>query len=109
MITADLPRVYSRSNKQSRSRKHPMDKHAKPPKPTMTLGDMRRLQAMSMSELAEKAGVTVSSVSRIEAGSVPRYGTLRALAAALGVKPEEIRWPGDPLGINGDSYPTAQA
>jgi transcriptional regulator with XRE-family HTH domain len=75
----------------------------------MTLGQIRKRRAMSARELAEKAGVTSTSVTRIEGGSVPRYSTIRKLSEALGLRPEDILWPGDPLGLNDDiSLPQPQ-
>ena len=42
--------------------------------------------------LAEKAGVSPTTISGIESGRIgrPHFGTLRKLARALGVEPEEL-------------------
>lgn len=46
---------------------------------------------MTQEELAIKAQLTVSTISRIERGnSSPRPNTVRSLAAALNVAPEDL-------------------
>ena len=63
---------------------------------TVKLKEMREDQALSMRELAKRAGVDLTTVYRIEHGQVnvqPR--TLRRVAGALGVEPRELR--GDAL------------
>jgi transcriptional regulator with XRE-family HTH domain len=51
----------------------------------------RRYNAMTQTELAEKAGLTVTALSRIERGEAsPRASTLRKLAEALGVHTREF-------------------
>jgi transcriptional regulator with XRE-family HTH domain len=59
------------------------------------VGDkVRRLRderALTQEELAEKAGITVAALSRIERNSAePRAKTRRRLAEALGVDPREL-------------------
>ena len=59
------------------------------------LGDrVRRLreeQALTQAELAERSGVSLSTVSRLEQTSWPvRAGTIRKLAKALGVSPTAL-------------------
>lgn len=59
------------------------------------LGDnIRRLRIereLSQQDLAEKVGVIQAAISQIESGSVnPRYTTLLALAAALGVGLDDL-------------------
>jgi len=52
---------------------------------------LRRQRVLTMEELAEKAGVGRNTVWRLEhgvMGAQPR--TIRKLAKALGVKPEEL-------------------
>jgi transcriptional regulator with XRE-family HTH domain len=55
-----------------------------------TSGDLlveRRLEAgLSQAALAEKAGIDVRTVERIEAGEKLQQATVRALARALGVR-----------------------
>jgi transcriptional regulator with XRE-family HTH domain len=52
---------------------------------------VRRMQALTQEELAERSGVTRSTISRLEDGlQQARPSTLRKLAAALGVPPSEI-------------------
>ena len=55
----------------------------------------RRTHALTQEELAERSGVTRSTISRLEDGlQEARPSTLRKLAAALGVEPGElIDWP----------------
>ncbi len=57
----------------------------------------RRTLALTQEELAERSGVTRSTISRLEDGlQEARPSTLRKLAAALGVEPGElIDWPED--------------
>jgi transcriptional regulator with XRE-family HTH domain len=59
------------------------------------VGDkVRRLRderALTQEELAEKAGITVTALSRIERNSAePRAKTRRKLADALDVKPRDL-------------------
>jgi transcriptional regulator with XRE-family HTH domain len=52
---------------------------------------LRELRALSQRELAARAGLSVTTVNRIEIGQrkpIPR--TVRKLAGALGVSPEEL-------------------
>jgi transcriptional regulator with XRE-family HTH domain len=56
---------------------------------------------ISQGELAQRAGISQSFLSRIERGRVHdvSIATLHALAAALGVRPEYLAgWSDDPLG-----------
>lgn len=58
---------------------------------TTRLKELRRLRALTLEELGEKAGVSYNSVWRIEHGKHgARPSTVRALAAALGVPVEEL-------------------
>jgi transcriptional regulator with XRE-family HTH domain len=52
----------------------------------------RRRAMLTQRELAEKAGVGVGTVSRLEEGVVtdPRFSTLRKLAAVLKVNPRDL-------------------
>lgn len=56
------------------------------------LREIRTKRLMTQRELAEKAGVTHSTVSRIETGwqQNPSFRTVKRLATALGVRPEEL-------------------
>jgi transcriptional regulator with XRE-family HTH domain len=55
---------------------------------------VRERQALNQRELAEKAGLTASTLSRIEAGvQEPYSSTVRKLARALGVKPADLMAP----------------
>ena len=55
------------------------------------LKDVRVRRAMTQEELAGKAGVGKNTVNRIERNlTEPHMSTLRKLAKALGVEPEEL-------------------
>ena len=52
---------------------------------------LRDARALTQDELAEKAGITVAALSRIERNNAePRPTTRRKLAKALGVDPSEL-------------------
>jgi transcriptional regulator with XRE-family HTH domain len=55
------------------------------------LRELRRRKGMVQAELAEKVGLNRSSISTLETGSThPRPATIRALASALEVEPDEL-------------------
>ena len=54
------------------------------------LREWRRRRLLTQEELAEKAGVGVTTIVRIEAGQEGRISTLRKLAAALDVTPDQL-------------------
>ena len=55
------------------------------------LREVRERLFVTQKELAQRSGVTESSISRIESGVYkPRISTIRKLAAALGVEPREL-------------------
>ena len=55
------------------------------------LKDLRVEQALTQRELAEKAGIGVSTLNRIELNETePHMSTLRKLAQALGVEPRRL-------------------
>jgi transcriptional regulator with XRE-family HTH domain len=56
------------------------------------LREARRRAALTQGELAQKAGVGVTTIVRIETGEItePRVSTLRKLAQALGVEPRDL-------------------
>ena len=57
-----------------------------------TVGWMRAGRMWTQGDLAREAGVSPTTVSGIESGRIsrPHFGTIRKLAAALGVDPQEI-------------------
>ena len=56
------------------------------------LGEIRERRMWTQARLAGEAGVSPTTVSGIESGRIgrPHFGTLRKLARALGVEPEEL-------------------
>ena len=53
--------------------------------------ELRILSALTQEELADRAGITATALSRIERNEAePRPSTLRKLATALGVEPREL-------------------
>jgi transcriptional regulator with XRE-family HTH domain len=52
----------------------------------------RRRAALTQGELAEKAGVGINTIVRIETGEItePRVSTLRKLAGALGAETRDL-------------------
>jgi transcriptional regulator with XRE-family HTH domain len=55
------------------------------------LRDLRVRRALTQQELAEKANVGTNTVARLERNETePHMSTLRKLARALGVEPEEL-------------------
>ena len=52
----------------------------------------RRLRMWTQGELAREAGISPTTISGIESGKIsnPQFGTVRKLARALGVEPEEL-------------------
>ncbi len=57
----------------------------------LRLREVRERKLMTQTELAERAGLTLSTISRLENGlQRPRISTARVLAEALGVLPEDL-------------------
>lgn len=56
------------------------------------LKELRRQAMLTQEELAEKSGVGITTINRIEKGHVddPHFSTLRKLAVALRVPAEEL-------------------
>ena len=55
------------------------------------LRDLRKRALLTQKELADKSGVGVTTIIRIERNQVEPHGrTIRKLAEALGVEPEEL-------------------
>ena len=58
----------------------------------MSLRQLREQRMMTQREVAERADITVTSLSRIENGRVvPSIRTVRRLAAVFGMSPQEMR------------------
>ena len=58
------------------------------------LRHVRERKALTQEELAQRAGITRTALSRIEAGAVePRPTTVRRLAEVLGVEPDALMAP----------------
>ncbi len=55
---------------------------------------LRERKVLTQQELAEKAGITRATLSRLEAGAENPYpSTIRKLAAALDVEPQRLMEP----------------
>lgn len=54
------------------------------------LRQWRRYSLLTQSDLAEKAGVTKGTIIRVEAGGFMNYANIKALAAALGITPQQL-------------------
>jgi transcriptional regulator with XRE-family HTH domain len=56
------------------------------------LREVREAAGLSQRELARQAGLSHEAVSRLERGDtmIPRWGTMRRLAKALGMAPERL-------------------
>ncbi len=55
------------------------------------LRQLRKQSLMTQEQLAERSGVAVSTIIRIERNQVEPHGsTIRKLAEALGVEPQEL-------------------
>ena len=55
------------------------------------LREVRERRFVTQAELSNRTGLTVANISRIENGvQRPRISTVRKLAEALGVEPEEL-------------------
>lgn len=59
---------------------------------TMSLQDLRQQRMMTQREVAERSGLTVTTLSRIENGKVvPTFRTIRNLATVFSLSPQEMR------------------
>jgi transcriptional regulator with XRE-family HTH domain len=76
------------------------------------LEDLRRRRAMSQFDLASAAGVSISTIYKLEHGRAERVRpkSARAIAEALGVTPEEVDELRPTLGLPAvDAAPKAMA
>ncbi len=56
------------------------------------LRTLRREKMLTQQDLAARAGLTITTISRIETGKFnPSFRTIRALAKALGYSPQELK------------------
>ena len=56
-----------------------------------TLREVRSDRLLTLRELADRAGIALSTLYMIESGrSAPSFRVIRALSGALGVQPKEI-------------------
>ncbi len=60
------------------------------------LREWRQRRLLSQGELADKADVGTATIARIEAGQGARLSTLRKLADALEITPDELLGEADP-------------
>jgi len=51
---------------------------------------LREENRLTQKELAEKAGLSLRTIQRIEAGNIPKGFTLKALAESLNTTPENL-------------------
>ncbi|MDP4279673.1 MAG: helix-turn-helix transcriptional regulator [Dehalococcoides mccartyi] len=59
----------------------------------MKLKELRLSKFLSQADLAKSAGMTKETIGRLETGKhKPNFVTIRKLATALEVKPEEIEF-----------------
>jgi transcriptional regulator with XRE-family HTH domain len=57
----------------------------------LKLREVREQRFVTQAELAERTGMSRATLSRLESGlQRPRISTVRRIAAALGVQPEEL-------------------
>jgi transcriptional regulator with XRE-family HTH domain len=60
------------------------------------LRDLRKRRLLTQEQLADRSGVGIATIVRVERNQVePRSSTIRKLAEALGVEPEELVKAGD--------------
>ncbi len=62
----------------------------------LRLREVRERRLMTQEELATQSGITQTQISALELGKhQPRFSTIKRLAAALGVDPQELIAPPD--------------
>lgn len=52
--------------------------------------NLREAKNLTQTELAEKSGLSLRTIQRIEAGNIPKGFTLKAVAKALEIEPENL-------------------
>lgn len=65
--------------------------------PLPDLATLRSRLYIPVTELVRRTGLAHTTIMGIERGAKPHLATIQKLAAALGVTPESIAWPGYPL------------
>jgi repressor LexA len=61
------------------------------------LAELREMRALTLRELSAMSGVAADTINQIELGHrKPRPSTLRKLAKALNVEPQEVSEAGEP-------------
>ncbi|MDP9357286.1 MAG: helix-turn-helix domain-containing protein [Chloroflexota bacterium] len=73
----------------------------------LELREWRERRLLTQRELAERVAMSTGQINRIERGiHEPRFSTIRKLAAALEVTPDElVEWEGNDLGRGGGEEP----
>lgn len=56
----------------------------------LNLKNLREQKNLTQSELAEKAGLSLRTIQRIESGNLPKGFTLKAISKALEIEPENL-------------------
>jgi transcriptional regulator with XRE-family HTH domain len=58
-----------------------------------SLKEAREIACLSQKEVVDKAGISITTYSRIENGKqTPRPATRRTIAKILKMKPQDIQW-----------------
>ena len=72
------------------------------------IATLREEQVLTQAELAERAKISPSTISLIESGKVPRphVGTIRKIARALGVEPQDLRRAEEPISPKAPAPPS---
>ncbi|MEW4455564.1 helix-turn-helix domain-containing protein [Bremerella sp. JC817] len=87
-MLVDLKPEYGLENESSEVRER-VDKYRR--KVGKVVRELRRQKSMSQEELAERAGISQSHLSRLETGlHVPTSTTMEKIADALGVHPSQL-------------------
>lgn len=99
MGTVVVERIGRAPARSVRLRKSAVEKYNRYSGPRLTLTEMRIHRLLSSYALAKRAGLTTTTVTSIEKGTEPRLDTIGKLCEVLQCRPEDIDWPGNPLGL----------